>query len=236
MAVPTGSGCTLLAVKSHMEGSGSSTITSLSVAFAQSNSYGFDGAYALAGDSLWEFQNYEHTTTSTSTTSGYASFSISATGNVTNIGTCTLGTSGTAYHDGIGTYPDTGDNIFDDAGGTPFSGTDQRYWLMANDDSIYIDGGEVLGVQACTEMLFPFDMPDKTDSETSPEDACEVLPIDVTYFHDGVGADPTIGDYIYEDAEGTTPLNLPNEWLVTDGGLAVQIATDGEVVDEFICD
>jgi hypothetical protein len=57
-------------------------------------------------------------------------------------------------------------------------------------------------------------------------------PIDIWYT-----GTPGIGDYIYFDSSGTTPLNGAFLWWKINNGsdLAVQVNTTGEILDTFVC-
>jgi len=63
---------------------------------------------------------------------------------------------------------------------------------------------------------------------------CALSPVDTAY-HDGVGALPAIGDFVYDDAAGTTPFNGLLRWWKVDSGFVIEIDTNGEVTDKLLC-
>jgi hypothetical protein len=53
------------------------------------------------------------------------------------------GTSGTAYHDGSGTYPTNGDNVFSDSGGT--TALEDGFFRINAGQSINVESGALNG-------------------------------------------------------------------------------------------
>jgi hypothetical protein len=53
------------------------------------------------------------------------------------------GTSGTAYHDGSGTYPTNGDNVFSDSGGT--TALEDGFYRINAGQSINVESGALNG-------------------------------------------------------------------------------------------
>lgn len=70
-----------------------------------------------------------------------------------------------------------------------------------------------------------------TNEQPSSGAACSD-PVDTTYYHDGAGAYPVVGDKVYEDLVDT-PLPGTNEWYNT-GGITLEILA-GEVITETGC-
>lgn len=70
-----------------------------------------------------------------------------------------------------------------------------------------------------------------TGSVNDPIDICTLTPSG-TYYHDGAGGIPTTGDFIYTDESGTIPLNGQDKYRRLDAPYYLQIATDGEVLQD----
>jgi len=87
------------------------------------------------------------------------------------------------------------------------------------DDANYYPQGT--GPDACNPPPLPF--PDPPPSPT---------PVDIWYT--GTAG---IGDFIYFDSAGTTPLNGAFSWWKINNGadIAVQVNTSGEILDTFSC-
>jgi len=78
--------------------------------FNDSTDGGFDSAYKGSKDRLSNFRNYDGANVLTS-------FS-STLGNSNQTTTCGLSKNETYYHDGSGTFPAIGDNVYSDSAGT----------------------------------------------------------------------------------------------------------------------
>ena len=75
--------------------------------------------------------------------------------------------------------------------------------------------------------------------ENSGAGAC-LLPIggggnNTTYFHDGTGTYPTVGDIVYVSSSGGVLVGS-NQWYYVDvADYSIQIDNNGYVIDDFIC-
>ena len=60
------------------------------------------------------------------------------------------------------------------------------------------------------------------------------MPIPIDIWYSGTGG---VGDFIYFDSAGTTPLNGAFSWWKINNGvdIAVQVNTSGEILDIFSC-
>jgi hypothetical protein len=118
---------------------------SLSDAFTDADDDGFDGTYEGSKDRLSNFRNYSNVTITAYSTSNLASAGAS--------GACSYIMDITYYHNGSGTYPQVGDTIYTDSGGTTvYSGTERWRKMNAgagNVASITIQSGVVYDITLC---------------------------------------------------------------------------------------
>jgi hypothetical protein len=73
---------------------------------------------------------------------------------------------------------------------------------------------------------------------TSPanegEGACGFT-LDTTKYHDGASPNPTLDDFIFNDLAKSTPFNGLNRYYRIPGGRSIKVATNGRVLDLWIC-
>jgi hypothetical protein len=90
-----------------------------------------------------EFYSYDH-----SASPPLTGFSVDESPYESGEGACASGReTSTWYHDGGGSYPTDGDNVYTDSGGTTFP-EDGIYW-MAEPSSFIVTGGVVSDVTPC---------------------------------------------------------------------------------------
>lgn len=103
-------------------------------------------------------------------------------------------------------------------------------------DGVYrqISGGELLSPQTCPDCYFAFG---SSLVQATSGAACDSTITETYYFQNvdgGVGeTEPEIGDLVYSDSEGTTPLGAGFYKLVS--GYYIQVNSSGEVIDKAIC-
>lgn len=77
---------------------------------------------------------------------------------------------------------------------------------------------------------------DTTSGQADYSAACSIAtPTYSTMYHDGILDYPVIRDIIFEDETGYNSFNGNNQWYIMENGVAVQIDTEGFVVDTFLC-
>jgi hypothetical protein len=186
------------------------------------------GTYPANGDNVYttEFGSTEITSSlyySYTTPSGSYSFyyttsvtSTAACGGRTSVGlvvgstavaACASSFGGTYYHDGTGTYPANGDNVYTTEFGsteattqyysytTPSapSGSYSFYYTTSVTSTATCDS-----LQRLTEFI-------SSHSSTTAILACNNLHV-TAYYHDGVGTWPANGDKVYTTSAGTTEI------------------------------
>lgn len=66
------------------------------------------------------------------------------------------------------------------------------------------------------------------------ETACPYL-LDTTKYHDGVGLQPTLSDFLFNDVDKTIPFDGFNSYWAINGGRTIKVNNFGEVIDVWIC-
>ena len=103
-------------------------------------------------------------------------------------------------------------------------------------DGVYrqMSGGELLPVANCPECFYPFDGSLSAGSEAT---ACASNITETYYFQNvdgGVGeTEPEIGDFVFSDSGGTTPLAAGFYKVVS--GNYIEVDSSGEVIDKSMC-
>lgn len=125
------------------------------------------------------------------------------------IGTvCDQGSAVPHYHDGAGTYPVLGDTTYTDSGGSsPVSGGLQ-YFKLPIPKYIQIDAAGIVTAEGdCPLVEFTISGAGFNLANVCGESA------NTQRWHNGAGSEPTVGDTIYEDSAGNTPLPGGNNYF-----------------------
>lgn len=73
-----------------------------------------------------------------------------------------------------------------------------------------------------------------TSGNANSETSCGFV-LDTTRYHDGINAQPTLGDFIFTDAALITSFNGTNKYYPISNGRAIKINSSGQVTDLYIC-
>ena len=143
------------------------------------------------------------------------------------------------FHNGAGPYPTIGDIIYATSSGGARVGGNAWYYVRVADYSIQIDNnGYVIDDFICNQYT-AFQMTTQkyyTESNINCSDNTYT-----TYYHNGSGDKPVVGDTIYEDGSGVTPHNglfFGNDaWRVLAGyAISVAVSSTGVVTGEsYVC-
>ena len=157
--------------------------------------------------------SFYYTTSITSTTACGGRTSVGLVVGSTAVAACASSFGSTYYHDGTGTYPANGDNVYT----TEFGSTEAttQYYSYTNPSGSYsfYYSGTVSNTTICAGSYTQFTS--SFDSRTTSALAC-LEKTGVLYYHDGDNPLPDVGDYVYEDAGATTPV-ADNYYKMVDG-------------------
>ena len=122
---------------------------------------------------------------------------------VSYVDACTLTVTVEYFFVGSGSTPVAGDTIYTDALGTSFLANGYyKYVISGQGYWVYITGGSgvVNSVGLCVSTTTW-----ASSAGTNVGSSCSIT-IDETYYHDGAGVFPAVGDNCYTDASASTPL------------------------------
>ena len=169
-----------------------------------------NGYYRITSNTAIYVQNGVVSSISTGCTTCLTSYSSSVeTVNLSNM--CSASLNQTFYHDGSGVLPTINDKCYSDAGSSNV--LVGGYYRTSSGGGILINNntGTVTSLQTCLVSFLT--------NTAIRRDACVQGSSDATWYHDNPsGTYPAIGDIVYDDQAGTTPVpGGQRRWFFANG-------------------
>jgi hypothetical protein len=153
-----------------------------------------NGYYKITSNSALYVQNGVVSSISTGCSSCVTSFNSSLSSTSSNV--CSATINQTYYHDGTGSTPIAGDNVYSNSAGTTAL-TSGYYHIGSSRYLIVSAGGNVTSVNICVTQ-FP-----GSSGSSSNKFICSAS-VNTNYWHDGSSSYPQVGDTVYTNSTGTT--------------------------------
>ena len=148
--------------------------------------------------------SFYYTTSVTSTVACGGRTSVGLVVGSTAVAACASSFGGTYYHDGTGTYPANGDNVYTTEFGSTEATTQYYSYTTPSGSYSFYYTTSVTSTATCDSLqrLTEFI---SSPSATTAVLACNDLHV-TAYYHDGVGTWPANGDKVYTTSAGTTEI------------------------------
>ena len=135
-------------------------------------------------------------------------------------------TGGNNFTVDTNSLPQVGNIVFSNSTGATVLAN--GYYRITSNTAIYVQNGVVSSISTgCSACLTAY----SSSLAVRSEQACTAT-IDQTYYHDGSGTNPVVGDVVYSDSAGTTFLS---SGFRKAGSIKYRVDFNGDVGQIFLC-